>query len=85
MKFKTQWTHTPAELTEDQKKILDKEIEYISEELDEACDLIFHTVILTNERNGPIIIVDAEDNNTDTLFLTYYETAGWISINEMED
>lgn len=83
--FKTKWTHDPVTLTEAQQKKLDWEIADISEQLDSADDLIFHTVFLTEDRNGAIIIVDAEDNNKDTLFLTYYQNAGWTTLNEMED
>jgi prolyl-tRNA editing enzyme YbaK/EbsC (Cys-tRNA(Pro) deacylase) len=78
--FKTQWTHAPVELTEDQQKKLDWEIADISEQLEVASDLIFHTVMLTDEETGPIIIVDAKTDNADTLFLTYYETPEWVDV-----
>jgi hypothetical protein len=78
--FKTQWTHAPVKLTEDQQKKLDWEIADISEQLEVASDLLFHTVMLTDDENGPIIIVDAETDNEDTLFLTYYETPDWVEV-----
>lgn len=80
-KFKTEWSHTPVELTEQQQKTLDWEIEDISDDLEEACDLIFHTVRLTDDWDGPIIIVDAKDGNKDTLFLTYYENPEWTTLD----
>lgn len=81
-KFKIEWSHTPVELTEEQKKRLDRELADISDELEEACDLIFHTVMLTDDWGGPIIIVSAKEKNTDTLFLTYYENSEWTIIND---
>lgn len=81
--FKTEWTHTPVVLTEDQQKKLDWEISCLSKELGKASDLIFHTVMLTNDwDHGPIVIVDAKDDVDDTLFLTYYETPEWTTIND---
>lgn len=80
-KFKVEWAHTPVPLTEQQQKTLDWEVQDISEQLDEACDLIFHTVMLTDDWNGPIIIVDAKDGNKDTLFLTYYENPEWTTLD----
>jgi hypothetical protein len=78
--FKTQWSHAPIDLPEDQQKKLDWEIADISEQLEKASDLIFHTVMLTDDDNGPIIIVDGETGNEDTLFLTYYDTPSWVDV-----
>jgi prolyl-tRNA editing enzyme YbaK/EbsC (Cys-tRNA(Pro) deacylase) len=80
--FKTEWTHKTVTLTEEQQAKLDREIADISEQLEVASDLIFHTVVLTDDWNGPIIIVDAEDNNKDTLFLTYYENPEWTTLDD---
>ena len=80
MKFKTQWTHRPVELTEKEQKILNWEISTIEDEVDAASDLIFHTVMLTDSTDGPIIIVDGQEGISDTLFLTYYETPQWVKL-----
>ncbi len=80
--FKTQWTHASVALTEDQQKKLDWEVNDISEQLDVASDLIFHTVFLTEEDNGAIIIVDGREGVDDTLFLTYYENPEWTTIDD---
>jgi hypothetical protein len=79
--FNIEWTHQPVTLTESQQAKLDWEIADISDDLEEACDLIFHTVRLTDDWDGPIIIVDAKEGNRDTLFLTYYKNPEWIDIN----
>jgi hypothetical protein len=79
--FKTQWTHTPVTLTEEQQKALEWEIADISEELTKADDLVFHTVRLTSDWDGPIVIVDGREGCEDTLFLTYYENPEWTSLD----
>ena len=84
--FKTQWTHKPVKLTESQQKKLDWEIANISEDLSVASDLIFHTVMLTDDwDNGPIVMVDSREGVEDTVFLTYYENPEWTTLDEMED
>lgn len=69
--YKTQWTHKPIVLNKEQQTILNREIDYISEELEYASDLIFHTVFLEND---DVVIITGKDNVKDTLFLTYYES-----------
>jgi len=78
--FKTQWTHAIIDLPQDQQQKLNAEIAHISEQLESASDLLFHTVMLTGDGNGPIVIVDGEPDNEDTLFLTYYEAPNWIDV-----
>jgi hypothetical protein len=78
--YNTTWTNKVAELSEDQQKNLDWEVLCISEDLDCASDLIFHTVFLTEDDNGPIVIINGKDGIEDALFLTYYETAEWKSL-----
>lgn len=83
--FKTEWTHNPIELTKEQQKILDWEIADIGDELEVASDLIFHTVFISDDLDGPIIIVDGRDGVDDTLFLTYYENPQWVNVNDVEN
>jgi hypothetical protein len=81
--YKTEWTHQPVPLTEAQQLVLDREIALISEDLDSASDLIFHTVFLDDDMDGKIVIVDGRDGEHHTLFLTYYETPDWVSLSEI--
>jgi len=83
--FKTEWTHAAVELTKEQQQHLDQELAYISDELESASDLIFHTVFLDKDTKGAIVIVDGKDGINDTLFLTYYEKPNWVTLDEMED
>lgn len=72
-------------LNKQQQELLDREIAHISDELDKASDLIFHTVFLTKDMNGATVMIDGKDGVEDTLFLTYYETTKWVTLDEMED
>ena len=84
--YKTEWTHrnTPL-LNKQQQEHLNREIAHISDELDKASDLIFHTVFLTTDMKGAIVIVDSKEGEDDTLYLTYYEVPKWTTLDEMED
>lgn len=35
--------------------------------------------------NGATVMIDGKDGVEDTLFLTYYETTKWVTLDEMED
>lgn len=72
-------------LNKQQEEHLDREIAHISDELDKASDLIFHTVFLTEDTKGAIVIVDSKEGVDDTVFLTYYEQPEWTILEEMED
>ena len=83
--FKTQWTHEPVELREDQQLIIDRELKWLFGELETITDLVFHTIFLTGDMHGAIVIVDSRDDVDDTAFLTYYEVPKWVTLDEMED
>lgn len=78
--YKTKWTYNAPTLSEQAQIHLYREIELISDELDRASDLIFHTVFLTKDINGAIVIVDGREDEHDTLYLTYYETPTWVTV-----
>lgn len=71
-------------LSKQQEELLERQIAHISSELEKASDLIFHTVFLTEDMKGAIIIVDAKDNVDDTLYLTYYEQPKWVTLNDLD-
>ena len=72
-------------LNKQQEELLEREISHISDELEKASDLIFHTVFLTTDRKGAIVMVDSKEDVDDTLFLTYYEQPKWTTLADMED
>lgn len=83
--YKIKWTHPTPELNREQQKLLNREVAHISDELDCASDLIFHTVFLTKDMEGAIVIVAGRKGYSDTVFLTYYETPKWETLDEMEE
>lgn len=84
--YKTEWTHQPTPaLNKQQQKLLNRELEHISEELESASDLIFHTVFLTEDMNSAIIMMDGREGYDDTVFLTYYETPEWFTLEDLKD
>jgi hypothetical protein len=83
MKFNIEWTHEVPVLTQEQQDIVDKEINFLSEQMDHAGDLIFHTIFLEKDACGATVAVDGCD---DTLFLTYYEKTKWVPLEfDLED
>jgi len=83
MKFDIEWTHDPVDLTEEQQKILDKELKFLEENLDYAGDLLFHTIFLERDAFGATIAADGIDN---TIYLTYYEKTKWVPLTfEMDE
>lgn len=84
--YKTIWIQPPtSKLNKQQEEFLEREIARISDELEKASDLVFHTVFLTDDENGANVMVDGRDGVDDTLFLTYYETTEWVTLDEMEN
>ena len=80
MKYKIEWENTEApDLPEDQQRQLEKDIEYITEEIKSADDLMFHTVFLTTDTDGPIVTLYGKEGNKDTLFLVYDKNPVWLS------
>lgn len=80
--YNTKWTHQPIDLTKEQLARLNREVAELSDELDSASDLIFHTVFLNEDMNGPIVMIDGRDGYDDTVFLTYYETPEWVNLKD---
>lgn len=84
MKFKIEWNHPPIPLTKNKQKKLDFAISEISDMLDKASDLVFHTVLLLENNciDGPLVVIYGSPTNDDTLFLTYYENPEWVHYRE---
>jgi hypothetical protein len=84
-KFDVEWVDNIPFLSEEEYIIIERDIEYISEKLEKASDLIFHTICLTDSYDGPIVMVDGKDGVDDTIFLTYYENTEWVTIQNEEE
>jgi hypothetical protein len=84
-KIKTTWTNQHIPVLSDQESTrLYSEINIILSEIENPSDLIFHTVFLTDDMDGPIVIVSGEDGNDDELFLAHYEKTNWVSLDAPE-
>lgn len=55
------------------------------ESLDNPCDLMFHTVFLSSDMEGPHVIVWGEPNDNKHFHCQYYHQSNWVSLNEVED
>lgn len=82
MNYNIEWENEHPELTEDQRKKLASELAYLTEQLENPGDLIFHHVWLTEDENGPMILVYGKDGVSDTFFMTYYEETEWTTLEE---
>ena len=61
--YKTEWTHQHIPLlNKQQQELLERKIAYISDELEKASDLIFHTVSLTDNWEGATVMVDSKED-----------------------
>lgn len=84
--YKSEWTRPPtSKLNKQQEEYLEEEVRRISNDLDRASDLIFHTVFLTEDTNGTSVMISGRDGVDDTLFLTYYETTEWVTLEDLDD
>lgn len=81
-KFKVKWAHKEPILSEKQKQLINEELSLINDDLDLASDLIFHTILLSKNTEGPVVMVDGREGIDDTLFLTYYEKPEWTTISD---
>lgn len=85
MNYKIEWETDLPELTEEQSKKLASELAYLTEQLDQPGDLIFHHVWLTEDTDGPMIMVYGKDDVADTFFMSYYEETEWTTLDEEPD
>lgn len=81
-KFKIEWEGEEPSLTEEEKILIDRDIDYISECLEKASDLVYHMVMLSNSLDSPTVIIDGKDDVDDTLYLTYYDDPEWVTLDE---
>ena len=84
MKFNLIWEGEPPKITEDQKLLLAREIVWLESSVIDTSDLIFHTIDLTSDTEGPCIIVFGKDGNQSDLFLEYHEESKMIPIYDDE-
>lgn len=84
MKFNLVWEGDTPELTENEKLLLAREIVYMEQLTDDPSSMIFHHIFLTDDTNGPTIIAYGKEENKEDIFLEYFETPDWISLEEFD-
>lgn len=85
MTYKIEWHGEYPELTADQSTKLAGELAYLSKELEQPGNLIFHTVWLTEDQDGPSVMIYGRPDYPDTFFMTYYEETKWVTLEQDED
>ena len=85
MTYKIEWHGEYPELTADQSTKLAGELAYLSKELEQPGNLIFHTVWLTEYQDGPSVMIYGRPDYPDTFFMTYYEETKWVTLEQDED
>jgi hypothetical protein len=84
MKFNLVWESDIPQLTENDKFFLAREIVYMEQLTEDPSSMIFHHIFLTDDMNGPTIIAYGKENNSNDIFLEYFEKPDWISLEEFD-
>jgi hypothetical protein len=82
MNYNIEWETEQPELTEDQRKKLASELAYLTEDLDQPGDLIFHHIWITEDTDGPMIMVYGKSDQPKTFFMSYYEKTEWTIVDQ---
>lgn len=83
-KFNIRWTGNTVPNDEEVAQTI-LELNKIVDNLDEACSLITHTVILTDDLNGPSVHVYGLPEDKENLYATFSMTTEWSNITGEED
>ena len=82
MNYKIEWETDTPELNEQQTKKLTGELAYLTEQLDQPGDLFFHHFWLTEDTDGPVIMIYGKEDVSDTLYMSYYAETNWITLDQ---
>lgn len=85
MTHQVEWETDQPELTEDQRKKIAGELAYLTEQVDEPGDLIFHHIWLTEDMDGPTVMVYGKPEQPATFFMSYYKETKWVPLEEDSD
>lgn len=84
MTFNLNWVGHVPELTEDQTKKLAEELSIIDQTISDASELIFNLIYLTEDTNGPSVIVYGNPETKTDLFLEYEHETHMVPL-DVED
>lgn len=83
MKFPIVWVSEKAPQVEDTLEIVFPEIEKVMEKLENAEDLIFHTIFVGSSHDGPIVMAYGKENDPN-IYLDYLDDVQWVNMSEEE-
>lgn len=83
-KFNLIWIGSTIPNDEEVEKTI-VELNEMLDNLEEPCNLITHTVILTDDWNGPSVHVYGLPEDKENLYATFSMTTEWSSITGKED
>ena len=84
MKFPIVWASEKFPQVEETARYVLPEIETISEKIEKAEDLIFHTIFIGTSQDGPIVMAYGKENDPN-IYLDYLDDVEWINIGENND
>lgn len=81
MKFPITWVSdkVPTDANTIQSVLLDLELFF--ENLEKAEDLIFHTICIGSDYDGPIVMAYGKENDPN-VYLEYLDNVEWIKVDE---
>lgn len=83
MKFPIVWASEKVPQIEDTLQYVMPEVEAISEKIEKAEDLIFHTIFIGTSNDGPIVMAYGKENDPN-IYLDYLDNVEWILAGESE-
>lgn len=85
MNYDIEWETDQPELTDELRAKIATELAYLTEQLDQPGDLIFHHIWTTDDMDGPVILVYGKEESPDTFYMSYYEDPEWVTLDNIED
>ena len=83
-KFNLKWIGETVPSDEEVENTI-VELNKILDSIEKACNLVTHTVILTDDINGPSVHVYGMPEDSENLYATYNLKTKWVSITEEDD
>lgn len=83
MKFPIVWASEKVPQIEDTEMYVMPEVKAISEKIEKAEDLIFHTIFIGTSNDGPIVMAYGKENDPN-IYLDYLDNVEWILAGEGE-
>jgi hypothetical protein len=84
MKFNVVWVNQPKNLTEEQTLYVAREIVWLEQLSKTPEDVIFHTIELSSNDEGPSVVVYGKPGNDRDLFLDYNEVSEFVHLERNE-